>query len=136
MAVNRAPRLVNTGDHVKLFRGYPGLRVGVTYEDDPGCMHERRMLWVVEADRFEVLAPDGDIYEEMRETWRSAQIMTDRRRFPDGPAKVVASGDPVEDTEMIRHIAEERLEGERICAADFPHTQCRAYLLLQIAVVR
>ena len=81
MAMNRAPRLVNTGDHVILSRGYPGLRVAVTYEDDPGWMHETLMLWVVEPDKFVVLTP-GDMYEEMRETWRSAQIVTGRRRLP------------------------------------------------------
>ena len=36
MAMNQAPRLVGTGDHVDLSRGYIGLRVAVTYEDDPG----------------------------------------------------------------------------------------------------
>ena len=76
------------------------------------------MLWVVEPDRFVVLTPDGDMYEEVRETWRSAQIMTGRRRFPEGPANVVPFTDPMEDTEMIRHITEGRLEGERICAAE------------------
>ena len=59
-------------------------------------MHERLMLWVVEPDRFVVLAPDGDMFEEMRETWRSAQIMM-------GPANVVAFTDPMEETEMTRH---------------------------------
>ena len=72
-----------TRDHRRPRRasgGYPGLRVAVTYKDDPGWMHERLMLWEVEPDRFVVLTPDGDMYEEMRETWRSAQIMTLSRR--------------------------------------------------------
>ena len=91
--MNRAARLVNTGDHVELSRGYPALRVAVTYEDDPGWLHERLMLWVVEPDRFVVLTPDGDMYEEMRETWRSAQIVTGRRRFPNRPWKTQKRSD-------------------------------------------
>ena len=67
-------------------------------------MHERLML-----------TSDGDMYEEMRETWRSAQIVTDRRRFPNGAVNVVAFAEPMEDTEMIRHIIEGRLDGGRIC---------------------
>ena len=37
----RAPRLVNTGGHAELSRGYPGLRLAVTCEDDPGWLHKR-----------------------------------------------------------------------------------------------
>ena len=109
---------MNTGDHVELCGRYPGLRVAVIYEDDPGWTHERLMLWVVEPDRFVVLTPDGDMYEEMRETCRNAQIVTGRRRVPNGPANVVAFGEPMEDAEMLRHITEGRLEGERIYAAE------------------
>ena len=32
----RAPRLMSTGGHAELSRGYPGLRLAVTYEDDLG----------------------------------------------------------------------------------------------------
>ena len=81
MAMNQAPRLVSTGDHVDLSSGYPGLRVAVTYEDDPGWLHERLLLLVIEPDRFVVLTSDGDdMYEEMRDTLLTAQVMTGRRR--------------------------------------------------------
>ena len=86
MAVSQAPRLANTGDHVELSGGYAGLRVALTCEDDPGWLHEKLLLWVIEPDRFVVLTPDGHMYEEMRDTWHTAQVMTGRRHFPIGPA--------------------------------------------------
>ena len=99
--MDRAPRLVNTGDHVDLSSGYPGLRVAVTCEDDPDWLHERLLLWVIEPDRSVVLTPDGDMYEEMRDTWLTAQIMTGRRHFTIGPANVVAFADPLEDAKCV-----------------------------------
>ena len=62
----------------------------VTYEDDPGRLHERLMLRVIKPDRFVVLTLDGDLYDEMLDSWRTAQIMTGRQRYPDGPTDVVA----------------------------------------------
>ena len=118
--MSRAPRFVNTGDHVELSSGYPCWCVAVTYEDDPGWLHERLLLWVIEPDRFVVLTPDGDTYEEMRDTWLAPQVMTGRLHFPIGPANVVAFTDPLEDTEMLRHITEGRLEGETTSAAESP----------------
>ena len=118
MATDQAPRLVSTGDHVDHCSGYLGLRVVVTYEDDPGWLHERLLLWVIEPDRFVVLTPDGDMYEETQDTWLTAQIMTGRRYFPLGPANVVAFADPLEDAEMRRHITEGRSEEDRISAAE------------------
>ena len=79
----RAPRLVSAGGHAELFRGYPGLRLAVTYEGDPGWLHEGLMLWVIKPDRFAVLNLDGDMHDNMRNSWRTAQIMTGRRRFLD-----------------------------------------------------
>ena len=117
MAMNQAPRLVSTGDDVDLSSGYPGLRVAVTFEDDPCWLHERLLLWVIEPDRFVVLTLDGDMYEEMRDTWLTAQSMTGRRHFPIGPANVMAVADPLEDAEIHQHITERRLERDRISAA-------------------
>ena len=116
--MNQAPRLVSTADHVDLSSGYPGLRVAVTYEDDPGWLHERLLLWVIEPDRFVVLTPEGDMYEEMRDTWLTAQVMTGRRHFSMGPANVVAFTDSLEDAEMRHHTTEGRLEADRISAAE------------------
>ena len=58
-----------------------------------GDPHERLLLWVIEPDRFVVLTPGGDIYEEMRGTRLSAQIRAGRRHFTIGPASVVAYAD-------------------------------------------
>ena len=55
------------------------------------------MLWVIKPDRFVVLTPDGDMYGEMRDSWRTAQIMTGRQRYPDGPTDFVAFPEPMED---------------------------------------
>ena len=85
---------MSTGDHVDLSNGCPGLRVAVTYEGEPDWLHERLLLWVIEPDRFVVLTPDGDMYEEMPDTWLAAQVMTGRRHFPIEPANVVAFTDP------------------------------------------
>ena len=117
MAVNRVPRLVSTGHHVDLSNGYPGLRGSVTYEDDPGWLHERLLLWVIEPVWFVVLTPDGDTYEEMGDTWLTAQVMAGRRHIPIGPANVVAFT-LLEDAEMLQHITEGRLDGKRISAAE------------------
>ena len=76
------------------------------------------MLWVTKPHKFVVLTPDGDMYDEMRDSWRTAQIMTGRQRYPDGPTDVVAFAEPMEDRELLRHITYGRLEGERISAAE------------------
>ena len=76
------------------------------------------MLWVVESDRSVVLTPDGDMYEEVQETWCSVQIVTGRRRFPNRPVNVVVFAETMEDTEMILHTTEGRVEGVRICATE------------------
>ena len=99
--MSQAPRLLSSGDHVDLSNGYPGLCVAVTYEGDPDWLHERLLLWVIEPERFVVLTPDEDMYEEMRDTWLPAQIMTGRRYFPIGPANVVAFTDPLEDAGVV-----------------------------------
>ena len=74
------------------------------------------MLWVIKPDRFVVLTPDGDMHDEMRNSWCTAQTMTGRRRYPGEPTNVVAFADPMEDKEMLPHITEGRFEGERISA--------------------
>ena len=51
------------------------------------------------------------MYEEMRDTWLAAQVMTGRRHFPVRPANVGAFTDPLEDVEMRQHITEGRFEG-------------------------
>ena len=122
MAMNQARRLVSTADHVDLSSGYPVLRVAVACEDDPGWLHERLLLWVIEPNRFVVLTPEGDMYEEMRDTWLIAQVMTGRRHFSMGPANVVAFKDPLEDAEMRHHTTEGRLEGNFISAAELTVT--------------
>ena len=76
---------MNTGGHAKLSRGYPGHRLAVTCEDDPGWLHERLALWVIKPDRFVVLTPDGDMYDKMRDSWRAAQIMTVGSAVPTDP---------------------------------------------------
>ena len=76
--------------------------------------------------------PDGDIYEAMRDTWLTSQIMTGRRHFPIGPANVVASADPPEDAEMRQHIIEGRLEGDRISAAESLTVTAGPWLLFQL----
>ena len=45
--------------------GYRRLRLAVTCEDDPECLHERLMLWVIKPHGFVVLTPDGDMHDEM-----------------------------------------------------------------------
>ena len=114
----RALRLVNTRRNAELSRGYPGPRLAVTYEDDCGWLRERLILWVIKPDKFVVLSPDGDVYDEMRDSWRAAQIMTGRQRCTNGPTDVVAIAEPMENRELIRHITDGRLEGERITAAE------------------
>ena len=57
-----------------------------------------------------VLTPDGDMYDEMRDSWRTAQIMTGRPHYPDRPTDVVR--------ELLRHITDGRLEEEKISAAE------------------
>ena len=57
-----------------------------------------------------MLTRDGDMHEEIRDTWLAAHVVTDRRHFPIGPANVVALTDPREDTEMLQHITEGRFE--------------------------
>ena len=130
--MNQASRLVGTGDHIDLSFGYPGLRVAVTCEDDPGLLHERLLLWVIEPDRLVVLTPDGDMHEEMRDTWLTAPVMTGRRHFPIGHANVVAFTDPLEDAEMLQHVTEGRLEGKKDQCCPFSRSQCWAWLLFQL----
>ena len=56
--------------------------------------------------------------QEMRDSWRTAQIMTGRWRYSDRPTDAVAFAEPIEDRELLRHITNGRLERERISAAE------------------
>ena len=60
----------------------------------------------------QVLTSDGDLDDETRETWQTAQIMTGRDHYPNGEPNIVAVEDVLDDEEMVRFFNNGRLEGE------------------------
>ena len=78
----------------------PGARGLVKFEGDPGWSHERLYLWKLEAERWLVYTPDGDLYDEGFDDYESVQLMTGRQRLPAGVGQVVAFSRALERQEM------------------------------------
>ncbi len=85
-----------------------GLRVLVTYEDDPGWHHERLLLWCVQRKRWVALTPD-----EVFDDYESAWLITGVDRYPTGAVNVVAFDDALEGSDVLRFIKDgsSRLHG-------------------------
>ena len=96
------------------------MRVAVTCEDDLGWLNERMLLCVIEPDRFVALTLDGDVYEEVRDTWFAAQVVTGRRQL--GPRMWW----------LLHWKTRGRLEGLYDQCCRVSHSQCWAWLLFEL----
>ncbi|CAK0900961.1 unnamed protein product [Prorocentrum cordatum] len=90
----------------------PGLRVLVTYSDDPGWTHERVLLWPHNEGRtsWQIYTPGNDLYAEDFGGYASLTPMTGRRRYPPGVRNVVAFNRSLQAAELVSLIRRGRGE--------------------------
>ena len=113
--LNSLPR---AGSFAAVKSGYPGMRLLVSYNSDPGWHHGRVVLWMISKTRFVVLTPDGDMYDERLRDHATVMIMTGRLNYPDGVINVVAFEAALENADLADYITQGRLEAERIVKAE------------------
>ena len=91
----------------------PGLRVLVSYRDDPGWHHERVLGWPVVDGRWVVKTADGDVYDEVFADWASVARLTGENAYPRGVGQVVAFAAWTQK-ETLDFLQEARLEAKRV----------------------
>ncbi|CAK0800111.1 unnamed protein product, partial [Prorocentrum cordatum] len=92
----------------------PGLRVLVTYSDDPGWTHERVLLWLHSEARtsWQIYTPGNDLYAEDFGDYASLIPMSGRRRYPPGVRNAVASNRGLQAAELVSLIRRGRGEAD------------------------
>ncbi|CAK0791289.1 unnamed protein product [Prorocentrum cordatum] len=98
----------------------PGLRVLVTYSDDPGWTHERVLVWPRNEARtsWQIYTPGNDLYAEDFGDYASLIPMTGRRRHPPGVRNVVAFNWELQAAEWVSLI--KRGRGEAVLEHGLP----------------
>ena len=94
----------------------PGLRLLVTYDDDPDYHHERILEYPVAPGEWVIRTPDGDEYAEEVSSWSDILVMSGRRVYPERVREVVAFEPPLDKAELLELIRQGRLESDRLCA--------------------
>ena len=72
----------------------PGLRLLVSYDDDPGYHHERILEYPVAPGEWVIRTPDRDEYAELVSSWSDTSVMSGRPVYPERVRDVVAYEPP------------------------------------------
>ena len=83
----------------------PGLKLLVTFREDPGFWHERLILYPATLHSHAVMTGDGDEYVEHEDWWLTVTVMTGRHEYPpEMTGQVVQFTSPVEGDELMMAI--------------------------------
>ena len=98
----------------------PGSRGRVTYEDDPGWVHERVWLWPVSLTSYIVYTPDNDMYEEDQSDYESVVMTSGRTQALAEVPNQVRFSRPLENPEMLELIKQARVMSGQLRGARGP----------------